>query len=110
MTMIFQLIMKLLTDKASLSALRYWKSVTICEIDPEDMRYLGVKENQNVKITTDYARAVHDYVDFSETNSNLYKVPYPPDCFIRSIPSRIPPVVFAILDHSSSISGINLDV
>jgi len=55
-------------------------------------------------------RAVHDYVDFSETNSNLYKVPYPPDCFIRSIPSRIPPVVFAILDHSSFISGINLDV
>jgi formylmethanofuran dehydrogenase subunit D len=56
--MIFQLVMKLLTDKASLSALRYWKSVTICEIDPEDMRYLGVKENQNVKIATDCVRAV----------------------------------------------------
>jgi len=37
---------------------RYWKSVTICEIDPEDMKYLGVKENQNVKITTDYGSVV----------------------------------------------------
>ena len=37
---------------------RYWKSVTICEVDPEDMRYLGVKENQNVKITTDYGSVV----------------------------------------------------
>ena len=32
--------------------------MTICEIDPEDMRYLGVKENQNVKITTDYGSVV----------------------------------------------------
>lgn len=37
---------------------RYWKSVAICEIDPEDMKYLGVKENQSVKITTDYGSVV----------------------------------------------------
>jgi len=37
---------------------RYWKSVAICEIDPEDMKSLGVKENQNVKITTDYGSVV----------------------------------------------------
>ena len=34
MTMIFQLIVKLPTDKASLSALRDWKSVTIRKVDP----------------------------------------------------------------------------
>jgi formylmethanofuran dehydrogenase subunit D len=37
---------------------RYWKSVSICEIDPEDMKYLGVKDNDNVKITTDYGYVV----------------------------------------------------
>jgi len=37
---------------------RYWKSVAICEIDPEDMKYLGIKENQSVKITTDYGSVV----------------------------------------------------
>jgi len=37
---------------------RYWKSVAICEIDPEDMKYLGVKENESIKITTDYGFVV----------------------------------------------------
>jgi formylmethanofuran dehydrogenase subunit D len=37
---------------------RYWKSVVICEIDPEDMESLRVKEGQNVKITTDYGSVV----------------------------------------------------
>jgi formylmethanofuran dehydrogenase subunit D len=37
---------------------RYWKSVVICEIDPEDMKSLRVKEGQNVKITTDYGSVV----------------------------------------------------
>jgi formylmethanofuran dehydrogenase subunit D len=37
---------------------RYWKSVSICEMDPEDMKYLGVKENQNVKLSTDYGSVI----------------------------------------------------
>jgi len=37
---------------------RYWKSVAICEIDPEDMKQLGIKENQNVKISTDYGSVI----------------------------------------------------
>jgi len=37
---------------------RYWKSVAICELDPEDMKYLGVEENQSIKITTDYGSVV----------------------------------------------------
>jgi len=37
---------------------RYWKSVAICEMDPDDMGKLGVKENGNVKITTDYGSVI----------------------------------------------------
>ncbi len=36
----------------------YWKSVTICEMDPDDMRRIGAKENENVRITTDFGSAV----------------------------------------------------
>lgn len=32
----------------------YLSSVSICEIDPEDMKLLGVKENDVVKVTTDF--------------------------------------------------------
>jgi len=36
----------------------YWKSVAICELDPDDMKHLGVKENDNMKITTDFGSVV----------------------------------------------------
>jgi len=39
-------------------SLEYWRSVAVCEMDPQDMKELGVKENENVKITTDYGSAV----------------------------------------------------
>jgi formylmethanofuran dehydrogenase subunit D len=52
----------------------YQKSVAICQMDPEDMKFLGVKENNNVKVTTDFgsviiravksARAPHPKVAF----------------------------------------------
>ena len=32
----------------------YLNSVSICEIDPGDMKLLGVKENDVVKVTTDF--------------------------------------------------------
>ena len=32
----------------------YLNSVSICEIDPGDMKILGVKENDVVKVTTDF--------------------------------------------------------
>ena len=32
----------------------YLSSVSICEIDPEDMKFLGIKENDVVKVTTDF--------------------------------------------------------
>ncbi|UCC33086.1 MAG: molybdopterin dinucleotide-binding protein [Candidatus Bathyarchaeota archaeon] len=31
----------------------YQRSVTICEIDPHDMKRLGVTENDNVRVSTD---------------------------------------------------------
>ena len=37
---------------------RYWKSVAICEMDPDDMKQLDVKENNNVRITTDYGSVI----------------------------------------------------
>ena len=36
----------------------YWKSVAICEMDPQDMKNLGIRENSNVKITTDFGSVV----------------------------------------------------
>ena len=36
----------------------YWKSVSVCEMDPDDMKYIEAKENENVKITTDFGSAV----------------------------------------------------
>ena len=44
-------------EQGKLSEL-YWKSVAICEIDPNDLKNLGVKENSNVKITTDYGSVI----------------------------------------------------
>jgi formylmethanofuran dehydrogenase subunit D len=53
--------------------------VTICEIDPVDMRYLGVKENQNVKITTDCGSVVVRAVkSFRAPHRGAVLVPYGP--------------------------------
>jgi len=37
---------------------RYWRSVAICEIDPDDLKKMGIKENNHVKITTNYGSVV----------------------------------------------------
>jgi formylmethanofuran dehydrogenase subunit D len=37
---------------------RYWKSVAICEIDPDDMKKLGITEGNSVKIGTDYGSVI----------------------------------------------------
>ncbi|MFH0749249.1 MAG: molybdopterin dinucleotide binding domain-containing protein [Candidatus Bathyarchaeota archaeon] len=36
----------------------YWHSVSICEIDPEDLVCLGLKENDSVQITTAFGSVV----------------------------------------------------
>jgi len=58
---------------------RYWKSVAICEIDPEDMKYLGVKENENVKIIADYGSVVVRAVkSLRAPHRSVVFVPYGP--------------------------------
>jgi len=32
----------------------YQKSVSICEMDPEDMKLLKIRENENVRVTTEF--------------------------------------------------------
>jgi len=36
----------------------YMSSVAVCYIDPEDMKKLGIKENANVRVTTDSGSVV----------------------------------------------------
>ena len=36
----------------------YRESVTRCEMDPEDMKYLGITEKDNVKLTTEFGSVV----------------------------------------------------
>lgn len=33
---------------------RYYESVTICEIDPDDLKELGIKEGVNIKVSTEF--------------------------------------------------------
>lgn len=44
-------------EKGKLSQ-EYQESVAICEIDPDDMKTLNVKENGNIKVTTQFGSAV----------------------------------------------------
>lgn len=36
----------------------YWESVSVCYIDPEDLKKLGVKDKTNVLVSTDYGSVV----------------------------------------------------
>lgn len=57
----------------------YWKSVAVCEIDPNDMIDLGVKENDNIKITTDFGSTVVKVVKSKRTpHPKIVLVPYGP--------------------------------
>ncbi len=37
---------------------RYWRNVAVCEIDPEDLKKLDLKDSGPVKITTNYGTVV----------------------------------------------------
>lgn len=37
---------------------QYRKNVAVCEIDPEDLKRLGIRENQNVRISTECGSVV----------------------------------------------------
>ncbi len=58
---------------------RYWKSVSICEIDPEDIKSLGVKEGQSVRITTSFGSVVVTAVkSLRGPHAGVIFVPYGP--------------------------------
>lgn len=57
----------------------YQKSVSICEIDPEDMQKLGMKDGENVKITTNYGSIILKGVKSKRTpHWGVIFVPYGP--------------------------------
>ena len=37
---------------------RYWKSVTTCEIDPDDLEKLGIKDGKTVRVSTSHGSVV----------------------------------------------------
>ena len=53
----------------------YFESVTICQMDPEDMERLGVIENEKIKVTTKFGSVVIKAVPST-------KAPHPQIAFI----------------------------
>jgi len=57
----------------------YWRSVAVCEIDPEDMKRLEIKEGNNVKLTTGFGSAVVRAVKSSRgPHPGVVFIPYGP--------------------------------
>ena len=57
----------------------YFKSVSICEMDPEDMKEMGIRENQNVKITTEFGSVVLKAIEsLRAPHRRIIYVPYGP--------------------------------
>jgi len=57
----------------------YLESVVICQMDPHDMIFLGVKENTNVKVTTDFGSVVLKAVKSARApHHKVVFVPYGP--------------------------------
>ena len=57
----------------------YLESVVICQMDPNDMKSLGVKENSNIKVTTDSGSVVLKAVKSARSpHPRVVFVPYGP--------------------------------
>lgn len=57
----------------------YWRSVTICEIDPKDLQLLSIKENDSVKVTTEFGSVVLRAVEASNaSHAGMVFIPYGP--------------------------------
>jgi len=57
----------------------YWKSVAICEMDPNDIKELGIREKDSIKITTDFGSAVVRAVKSKRTpHPKVVFIPYGP--------------------------------
>ena len=57
----------------------YQRSVAVCEMDPDDMKRLGVKGNYNVRVSTDFGSVVVRAVKSARTpHSGIIFIPYGP--------------------------------
>lgn len=57
----------------------YWKSVAICEMDPDDIKRLKIKGGQNVKIRSDFGSVVVKAVESARApHSGSVFIPYGP--------------------------------
>ena len=57
----------------------YWHSVSICEIDPEDLEFLGLKENDSVRVNTDFGSIVLTAIQsLRGPHTGLVFIPYGP--------------------------------
>lgn len=57
----------------------YQRSVAVCEMDPDDMKRLGVRENDNVRIATDFGSVVVRAVKSVRTpHPEVIFIPYGP--------------------------------
>jgi len=58
---------------------RYWRSVTVCEIDPNDLTKLGIKDGKTVRITTAHGSvAVRAVKSIRGSHPGRAFVPYGP--------------------------------
>ena len=58
---------------------KYQRSVTVCEMDPDDMKRLGVKENDNVRVSTDFGSVVVRAAKSARTpHAGVIFIPYGP--------------------------------
>ena len=55
----------------------YWNSVTICEMDPEDLQLLGIKENDTVRVSTEFGSVILRAVESANASHNgMIFIPY----------------------------------
>ena len=55
----------------------YWHSVSICEIDSEDLELLGLKENDCVRVTTEFGSIVLTVIEsFRAPHTGMIFIPY----------------------------------
>jgi len=57
----------------------YYESVAICEIDPDDLKVLGIKEGANVKISTKFGSVVVKTIESMRApHPKIVYMPYGP--------------------------------
>ncbi len=57
----------------------YLENVVLCQMDPKDMEYLGINENSNVKVTTDFGSVVLKAVKSARApHPKVVFIPYGP--------------------------------